>query len=404
LPRLHAFQVDYGPHGFQSIALNLGDDWSVILPYARLYSNLYLKDNGTFWSAYRQNGYIPLNYVIDTAGVVRYVTEGWSEPAVRGVIEQYLPDGIEHDVGVTKLIAPSGSLDSGSSVVPACSVYNFRNNTETYPVRMRIGSGYEQVVTVTNHAPFTAVYVEFPSWTATERGQLNVTCATELPDDDMGSNNQVTGTTSVEVYDVAVIAILAPADTVDSGAVIVPRMEIANLGTMSDLVTVKVKIGLDYYDTLRVSLLAGHTDTVTLDAWTAQELGRFAVRCTAATWRGEMVPANNLLTGEVVVRSLGIEEGPAAGSFALFGAEPNPFRTSVAIRLNAADAFHPTLLRIFDSQGRFVRDLPVARSLSEQTVVWDGRDAAGRRVGRGTYFCRLTADGREAVRTLTLAE
>ena len=96
MPRLHALQADYGPHGFTSITVNVTpDNWGVINPYARLYASLYLRDDGTFWDAYKQNDYVPLNYVIDTAGVVRYAAEGWDEAPVKQVIEQYLPNPTE---------------------------------------------------------------------------------------------------------------------------------------------------------------------------------------------------------------------------------------------------------------------------------------------------------------------
>ena len=112
-------QIDYGPHGFTSMPINIQDDWDVIKLYARQYPGVYLKDNGTFWNTYTQNNAVPLNYVIDTAGIIRYVAEGWNENAVRQVIEQYLPDPIQHDVGVARLMAPTGSLDSGTVVTPA---------------------------------------------------------------------------------------------------------------------------------------------------------------------------------------------------------------------------------------------------------------------------------------------
>jgi len=259
LPRLHAFQVDYGTHGFQSIPINIQDNWDIIKAYARIYQSLYLKDNGVFWNTYKQGNSIPLNYVIDTAGIVRYVTEGWNEAAIRNTIEQYLPDGIEHDVGVTRLIAPTGSPDSGAVIVPSCSLYNFRSYTETYPVRMKIGATYDEVVTVTNHAPGQQVYVEFPAWTALVRGQTVVTCTTELADDDIGSNNAKSGTVAVNVYDIAVNAILAPVDTVDSGIAVVPAAVVENRGTMPDMAKVRFYIGDFYMDSVNVALQPGKT-------------------------------------------------------------------------------------------------------------------------------------------------
>ncbi|MBM3315934.1 hypothetical protein FJY71_08910, partial [candidate division WOR-3 bacterium] len=307
MPRLNSFQVDYGPHGFASITINLGDDWDVIKSHARLYANLFLRDNGSVWPVYRQNGYIPCNYIIDTSGIVRYVAEGFSEPVMRQVVEQYLPDPIEHDVGVKRVMAPAGTVDSGAVVTPACTLHNYRGYTETYPVRMRIGAGYDTVVTVTGHAPNTDRYVTFPEWTATERGQLAVSCSTELAGDDIAGNNRYSTQVTVNVYDLAVTLIIAPGDTVDSGAVVVPMAEVRNLGNVADMAKVRLSIGGLYVDSVNVPLQAGRCDTAVFDAWTASALGALAVRC-SVSGRWEMVPQNNLLTGTVWVRSLGITE------------------------------------------------------------------------------------------------
>jgi len=60
--------------------------------------------------------------------------------------------GTPGDVGVTKIIAPTGSVDSGAAVTPACSVYNYGSAAEpSYGVSMVIGS-YRGTATLTNHA------------------------------------------------------------------------------------------------------------------------------------------------------------------------------------------------------------------------------------------------------------
>jgi hypothetical protein len=404
LPRLHAFQVDYGPHGFTSIPVNLSDDWTVIKSYARQYASLYLRDDGSFWSVYQQNGYVPLNYVIDTAGIIRYVAEGWNEAAVRTVIEQYLPDPIEHDVGVVRLMAPTGSTDSGTTIVPACSLRNYRSFAETYPVRMRIGTSYDTTVTITSHQPGQTVYVEFPQWTASERGQLAVACTTELADDDIGSNNAARSTITVNVDDIAVSAILAPGDTAELGRDVVPAVEVKNLGTLSDMARVRFYISDFYYDTARVSVQPGKTDTVVLDIWTPALLGAFPVRCTCATIRTDQVTANNELSQSVFVQPAGVEEQlTGATRFVLLGSR-NPVTTGATVRYSLGAASHVDL-RIFSASGTLVRTLRSGvESPGRHDLTWDGHDDSGHRVGRGTYFCRLTAGDSRASRQIVLVE
>lgn len=58
--------------------------------YARQYTYPFLRDPGTAWQRYRMNGYIPLNYVVDTAGLVVGSMEGFDEYTIRNWIEPYL--------------------------------------------------------------------------------------------------------------------------------------------------------------------------------------------------------------------------------------------------------------------------------------------------------------------------
>ncbi len=82
---------DYGTLGYQPLCINLGQDMNTIKTYARMYSQLFLRDPGTVWGLYNISGYIPLNYVIDTAGIVVYGAVGWSEATIRAEIEANLP-------------------------------------------------------------------------------------------------------------------------------------------------------------------------------------------------------------------------------------------------------------------------------------------------------------------------
>ncbi|MBM3332418.1 hypothetical protein FJY68_11325 [candidate division WOR-3 bacterium] len=63
----------------------------VVKVVARQASNLHLRDDGYWWSVYRHNSVSPTNYVVDTAGVVTYWSEGFDEMAIRGAIEALLP-------------------------------------------------------------------------------------------------------------------------------------------------------------------------------------------------------------------------------------------------------------------------------------------------------------------------
>lgn len=88
---------EYGPRGFVPITINLWQDMNIVKYYARQYTYPFLRDgSGGVWNMYRIGNSIPLNYVIDTAMVVRYGAVGFNEPTIRYWIEQYLPQvGVE---------------------------------------------------------------------------------------------------------------------------------------------------------------------------------------------------------------------------------------------------------------------------------------------------------------------
>jgi hypothetical protein len=95
---------------------------------------------------------------------------------------------------------------------------------------------------------------------------------------------------------------------------------------------------------------------------------------------------------------------PAGGDgFRLHAGFPNPFRSSTALRYELARPAH-VWMGVFDVQGRLVRWLvsgafqPSGPQLSQ----WDGRDAEGRSMAPGVYFCRLQAGATPLARRMVL--
>ncbi len=86
--------------------------------------------------------------------------------------------------------------------------------------------------------------------------------------------------------------------------------------------------------------------------------------------------------------------------------QPNPFspRTTIRYSLPASDVNRPVELSVFDIGGRLVRQLVAAdQPPGEYSVVWDGVDGRGSRVGAGVYFYRLVVDGEAQTRKLVMA-
>ena len=84
------------------------------------------------------------------------------------------------------------------------------------------------------------------------------------------------------------------------------------------------------------------------------------------------------------------------------GNHPNPFNPLTKVEFSL-DANGFVKLDVYDMHGRLVRQL-VAESLpaGAHSIVWDGLDGDGRKVGSGVYLARLQAGGRTAEHKMVL--
>ncbi|MFT5316300.1 MAG: flagellar hook assembly protein FlgD, partial [Candidatus Krumholzibacteriia bacterium] len=100
-----------------------------------------------------------------------------------------------------------------------------------------------------------------------------------------------------------------------------------------------------------------------------------------------------------------VGDTPGAGSFALFGAAPNPFNpmTTIAFNLPRSETVN---LRVYDISGRVVRSLLVGETANagRNEVVWNGRDDSERAVASGVYFYRLETSRDQAHGRMTLVK
>lgn len=81
---------------------------------------------------------------------------------------------------------------------------------------------------------------------------------------------------------------------------------------------------------------------------------------------------------------------------------PNPFNPTTAIRFQVGVAEH-VRLSVYDVLGRRVAVLhDGAVAPGSHTVMWDGRDAAGKEVGSGTYVYRVESDTHAESKMMTL--
>ncbi|MBM3314620.1 hypothetical protein FJY71_02085, partial [candidate division WOR-3 bacterium] len=206
------------------------------------------------------------------------------------------------DVGVTRILAPGGTIDSTQSVTPACSVYNYGNTTAGYSVSMRVGAGYSNTAAVSGHAPGTARYVTFPAGSNWPRGSLAVRCSSMLAGDLVPRNDTLSGSVFVRVLDVATTVLSAPGGTVDSGTAVAPRATVQNAGNATVTFRARFDIAPGYVESVLVSnLAAGASQNLTFANWTAGQRGTWTTRCSTRL-AGDMRTANDRQQGSVTVR------------------------------------------------------------------------------------------------------
>ncbi|KPJ51741.1 hypothetical protein AMJ39_09370, partial [candidate division TA06 bacterium DG_24] len=94
-------------------------------------------------------------------------------------------------------------------------------------------------------------------------------------------------------------------------------------------------------------------------------------------------------------------------TFALSQPVPNPSRgqATIAFALPRGDerGRDHVSIKVYNMQGQLVRNLTQGRvEPGYHTVLWDGRDAAGRPVASGLYFCRMEVGDFRAARKIVL--
>lgn len=85
---------------------------------------------------------------------------------------------------------------------------------------------------------------------------------------------------------------------------------------------------------------------------------------------------------------------------------PNPFNGSTLIRFSAAEAngSRPVSFNIYSVSGARILSLDGQKTATGgYQVTWDGKDAHGRKVNNGTYFCKINAGNNESTRKIILS-
>jgi len=216
---------------------------------------------------------------------------------------------VVHDAGVTAIVAPVGTVDSGAVVVPQARVHNYGSVTETFTTRFDISDGYSATRTVMLN-PGRDSLLSFAAWTPNTPGTFVTRCSTMLARDINNNNDRQTGSVRVSGTDVGVVAIVAPAATVEPG-LITPCVRIANFSAQAQSFQTFLRIrdtsGVPVYSesTSVANLPPDSTRDVLFPDWNATA-GRYLVRCSTALL--DHNPANDTLSSTclVVTHDVGI--------------------------------------------------------------------------------------------------
>jgi hypothetical protein len=271
---------------------------------------------------------------------------------------------VAKDAGVMRVVAPRGLADSGGVFAPQAMVRNFGTDTISFPAIFTVGT-YVDTEQVTDLASLDSLLVTFDDWTAEPVGWLPTRCSTALEDDSNPNNNARSDSVHVIVRttDVGAVRFTAPADTVDSGAVVPVKAWVRNFGLEMQSFPVRVRLGSLYSDTVQVdSLAAGDSLEVAFADYPVAVRGLQTVRCSTML-AGDQDVSNNLVFKWVFRR---VRDVSALGITAPTGLVPVPFDTVVipTARLwnfgNTIDSF-PVIFRI----GSFYEDT----ALTNDTIV-----------------------------------
>jgi hypothetical protein len=345
--------------------------------------------------------YLPWGNIVRSRDTPVAIPDTWQMVYALATVKQYDPD-----VSIVEGPTPTGIVDSGQTVNPEAKVQNFGLNPASFPVLMRYGATYLDTQPVVNLAPGDTARLTFRQWTASARGVWHARCSTALDGDAYPDNDYNDDSVSVKVIDVALTAITSPADTVDTGFVIIPKIRIRNDGTGSALVRAVFRIPDESYArSAQKTIEPGAETLLTFPQWKPHVPGTHVACCTL-TITGDMHPENNALSKEVTVfPGAGVCE-PGYGAptvFDLASPCPSPFRQSVALDYALPGPAQVTL-DIYDAAGSLVCRLCRAQQRAGfHRAAWNGQTAQGVDAPPGAYFCRLEAGGfRATARMLKL--
>lgn len=296
-----------------------------------------------------------------------------------------------HDVGVTEILAPSGTILEGSVVTPTPVVKNFGNNSETFWIKFEF-STYLDSLELTLAAGMVDT-VEFTPWTAVA-GTYSEMSYSLLNGDEVPANDTAYSRFEVVTaagHDVGVIQIIQPIGTIPADSTVTPTAEVKNFGGFDEDFFVFFTISCIYSDFRYIHLAAGQNLTVTFNPWAAVE-GYYNEG--AATYlEGDENPVNDTASAWLTVASaLNTFGNDVPINYELFRPYPNPTANNLSIKFALPKPGNVDIA-IFDINGRVVKNL-----ISEtRTAGYYHLNTDCQKLGSGVYIVKMKAGKFEAI-------
>jgi hypothetical protein len=218
------------------------------------------------------------------------------------------------NIGLTAIVAPTDTVDSGNSLTPQARVTNFGTAAATFPVTMAIGTGYTDTQTVTNLTPGNSLNVSFADWAPALLGVQTVRCSANLTGDQNHGNDTLSGSVTVLVRkDVGVVGINKPAGTYGPRQVVTPTATVRNYGSVPVAFEVWMLLtdptgALYYSESVNVANLDPRNNLVvnTFRPCTLRLLGDWTAKCSLALIDDARLE-NNVRSQEFATRSQWVE-------------------------------------------------------------------------------------------------
>ncbi|MCH7761785.1 T9SS type A sorting domain-containing protein [candidate division TA06 bacterium] len=396
------------------------------------------------------NGYLHLSYYDETNGILKYAAWNgtWTvqNVDVLGNMGQYTSlaldsDGNPHisywdsnngdlkyavgfpispgiDAGISNIFAPTDEVCAGDSADIVVEVRNFGTDTlMNFPVNITITpGGYNQTQNVILLLPSFAMPIPFPRWgvPTTLPATYTLVATTSVPGDTFTGND--TDTLLIDAFDCSffhdgeVMSLDSLPDTVCANDIVPVAAFVRSLGDSVEFdVRVVCTIGIAYTDVVIVPTLNPFFPTfVSFTPWVVPSPdSTLYVATVCIEIPGDTTTVNDCIAKDVFsFLCVGVEEGtepiPIPRVFRLSQNSPNPFHQATTITYGLP-ASTPVSLKVYDVTGRVVRVLlDGVEKAGVHSVVWNGRDHIGARVGSGIYFYKLTAEGLSATKKMML--